>query len=95
MKDFQFISLSLLSGWSKTKRYHGFFKPSARLVSSRIISTEEVSPDHHCTHMLMQWGQFVDHDLDHALPSVSSESFHDGESCQRYVFVFLSFYISL
>ncbi|KAG7177543.1 Peroxidasin-like 6, partial [Homarus americanus] len=41
-------------GWSKTKRYHGFFKPSARLVSSRIISTEEVSPDHHCTHMLMQ-----------------------------------------
>ncbi|XP_045133366.1 peroxidasin-like isoform X1 [Portunus trituberculatus] len=70
-------------GWSKTKRYHGFFKPSARLVSSRIISTEEVSPDHHCTHMLMQWGQFVDHDIDHALPSISSESFHDGESCQR------------
>lgn len=70
-------------GWSKTQRYHGFFKPSARLVSSRIISTEEVSPDHHCTHMLMQWGQFLDHDLDHALPSISSESFHDGESCQR------------
>ncbi|KAK8739717.1 hypothetical protein OTU49_003162 [Cherax quadricarinatus] len=70
-------------GWSKTKRYHGFFKPSARLVSSRIISTEEVSPDHHCTHMLMQWGQFLDHDLDHALPSISSESFHDGVNCQR------------
>lgn len=70
-------------GWSKTKRYHGFFKPSARLVSTRIISTEEVSPDHHCTHMLMQWGQFLDHDLDHALPSISSESFHDGVSCQR------------
>ncbi|KAG0723194.1 Peroxidasin [Chionoecetes opilio] len=70
-------------GWSKTKRYHGFFKPSARLVSSRVMSTEEVSPDHHCTHMLMQWGQFVDHDLDHALPSISLESFLDGQSCQR------------
>ncbi|ROT75796.1 putative Thyroid peroxidase precursor [Penaeus vannamei] len=70
-------------GWSKTKRYHGFFKPSARLVSTRVISTEDVSPDHHCTHMLMQWGQFLDHDIDHALPSVSSESFHDGVSCQR------------
>ncbi|XP_071524649.1 peroxidasin homolog isoform X1 [Panulirus ornatus] len=70
-------------GWSKTKQYYGFFKPSARLVSSRIISTEEVTPDHHCTHMLMQWGQFLDHDIDHALPSISSESFHDGMNCQR------------
>ncbi|KAK7077517.1 hypothetical protein SK128_025715 [Halocaridina rubra] len=70
-------------GWSKTKRYHGFFKPSARLISSRIMSTEEISPDHHCSHMLMQWGQFLDHDIDHALPSISSESFLDGVSCQR------------
>lgn len=30
----------------------------------------------------MQWGQFLDHDLDHAIPSVSSESW-DGIDCKR------------
>lgn len=32
--------------------------------------------------MVMQWGQFLDHDLDHALPSVSSESW-DGIDCKK------------
>ena len=32
----------------------------------------------------MQWGQFLDHDLDHAIPSVSSESW-DGIDCKRFV----------
>ncbi|CAL4183014.1 unnamed protein product, partial [Meganyctiphanes norvegica] len=69
-------------GWSKTRRYNGFFKPSARLVSTRIVSTEEISPDEHCTHMLMQWGQFLDHDITHALPSISTESFNENDVCQ-------------
>lgn len=30
----------------------------------------------------MQWGQFLDHDLDHAIPSVSSESW-DGIDCKK------------
>lgn len=30
----------------------------------------------------MQWGQFLDHDLDHAIPSVSSESW-DGVDCKK------------
>lgn len=70
-------------GWSKTRRYNGFFKPSARLVSTRIVSTEEISPDDHCTHMLMQWGQFLDHDITHALPSISTDSFNENDACQR------------
>lgn len=32
--------------------------------------------------MVMQWGQFLDHDLDHALPAVSSESW-DGIDCKK------------
>lgn len=38
--------------------------PSARHISWKII--EDMRPDvpHRITHMLMQWGQFVDHDLD-------------------------------
>jgi peroxidase len=30
----------------------------------------------------MQWGQFLDHDLDHALPAVSAESW-DGVDCKK------------
>ncbi|KAF2349212.1 VWFC domain, partial [Trinorchestia longiramus] len=70
-------------GWSKTKLYHGNFKPGPRLVSTRILSNEAATADEQCTHMLMQWGQFLDHDMDHALPSISTESFLDGVECQR------------
>ncbi|XP_052566883.1 peroxidasin isoform X2 [Culex pipiens pallens] len=69
-------------GWNKTKMYNGFAKPSPRLVSTRLISTEEITPDERITHMVMQWGQFLDHDLDHAIPSVSSESW-DGVDCKK------------
>ncbi|XP_058835456.1 peroxidasin isoform X2 [Topomyia yanbarensis] len=69
-------------GWNKTKQYHGFSKPSARLVSTSLISTNEITADDKITHMVMQWGQFLDHDLDHAIPSVSSESW-DGVDCKK------------
>lgn len=72
-------------GWTKSIKYFGFSKPSARLVSTRVISTSEVTPDHVSTHMLMQWGQFLDHDLDHAIPSLSGESFEEGIECKGYV----------
>ncbi|XP_021697884.1 peroxidasin isoform X1 [Aedes aegypti] len=69
-------------GWNKTRLYHGFSKPSPRLVSTSLISTEVITPDDRITHMVMQWGQFLDHDLDHAIPSVSSESW-DGVDCKK------------
>ncbi|XP_058461280.1 peroxidasin isoform X2 [Malaya genurostris] len=69
-------------GWNRTALYHGFPKPSARLVSTSLISTNEITSDDRITHMVMQWGQFLDHDLDHAIPSVSSESW-DGVDCKK------------
>lgn len=69
-------------GWEKDRLYNGFRKPSARLVSTEIISTKEITQDDRITHMVMQWGQFLDHDLDHAIPSVSSESW-DGTDCKK------------
>ena len=36
--------------------------PSARLVST-VIHVDKDIPLESVTHMLMQWGQFVDHDL--------------------------------
>lgn len=60
----------------------GFKLPSARLVSTSLISTDVIEQDSEITHMVMQWGQFLDHDLDHSLPSVSSESW-DGIDCKK------------
>lgn len=69
-------------GWNKDKKYFGFTKPSSRLVSTTIISTNVTTPDSEISHMVMQWGQFLDHDLDHATPSISSESW-DGIDCKK------------
>lgn len=69
-------------GWIKDRKYYGYPKPSSRLVSTTLISTTKTTPDPEITHMVMQWGQFLDHDLDHALPSVSSESW-DGVDCKK------------
>ncbi|XP_077302328.1 peroxidasin [Arctopsyche grandis] len=69
-------------GWSKDMKYNGYTLPSARLVSSKLISTTKVTPDSRISHMVMQWGQFLDHDMDHATPSVTSQSW-DGIDCKR------------
>nr|XP_023021293.1 peroxidasin [Leptinotarsa decemlineata] len=69
-------------GWIKGRKYYGFTKPSSRLVSTTLISTSKITPDPEITHMVMQWGQFLDHDLDHATPSVTSESW-DGIDCKK------------
>ncbi|XP_022833229.1 peroxidasin-like [Spodoptera litura] len=69
-------------GWNKGIKYNGFSLPSARLVSTSIITTEDISEDQQLTHMVMQWGQWLDHDLDHALPSVSSQTW-DGVDCKK------------
>lgn len=69
-------------GWNKNMKYNGFSLPSARLVSTEIISTNDITEDYKITHMVMQWGQWLDHDLDHALPPVSVQSW-DGVDCKK------------
>ncbi|XP_066933586.1 peroxidasin-like [Clytia hemisphaerica] len=64
-------------GWSKVKL------PSARKVSSALISSVKVTADEEYTHMLMQWGQFLDHDMDFTVTSPSSLRFNDGKSCKE------------
>lgn len=70
------------AGWNKDIKYNGYQLPSSRLVSTRIITTTDTSEDVKITHMVMQWGQWLDHDLDHALPSVSSQTW-DGVDCKK------------
>lgn len=69
-------------GWNKDIKYNGYVLPSARSISLSIITTKEITEDNSITHMTMQWGQWLDHDLDHALPPVSAQSW-DGVDCKK------------
>ncbi|XP_067224184.1 peroxidasin homolog isoform X4 [Chanodichthys erythropterus] len=65
-----------------TERWHnGFPLPLPRLVSTTLIGSETITPDDRYTHMLMQWGQFLDHDLDSTVVSLSQSRFSDGQLC--------------
>lgn len=46
-------------GWNPEKLYFGFSKPNPRLVSMKIISTEEITHHFGYTAMMKQWGQFL------------------------------------
>lgn len=55
----------LLTGiWEPKIRTFGQELPNVRVVRSVLI-TDENHPVVDMTHMLMQWGQFLDHDLIH------------------------------
>ena len=49
--------------------------PSARLISKTIIFRNDTREEDDFTHLLMQWGQFLDHDLDLS-PELEAECEH-------------------
>uniref|UniRef100_A0A674HZE2 Ig-like domain-containing protein n=1 Tax=Terrapene triunguis TaxID=2587831 RepID=A0A674HZE2_9SAUR len=57
--------------------------PLPRLVSTAMIGTETITSDDQFTHMLMQWGQFLDHDMDQTVAAISMSRFSDGAPCSE------------
>ncbi|XP_071837121.1 peroxidasin homolog isoform X3 [Apostichopus japonicus] len=74
--------LSTPVGWNSSKLYFGYPKPKSREVSSKILATKSVTDHPNYSHMLMQWGQFLDHDIDLVVPSLSRAQFKDGIECK-------------
>ncbi|XP_003381765.1 putative immunoglobulin I-set domain protein [Trichinella spiralis] len=70
-------------GWRKGKLYYGYPKPNVRTVSQMLISTKQVTNDTEYSHMLMQWGQFLDHDLTLTVNAPSILQFQTGVDCKR------------
>ncbi|KAG5266124.1 hypothetical protein AALO_G00250040 [Alosa alosa] len=65
------------------RRHNNYPLPLPRLVSTTMIGTETITPDDRYTHMLMQWGQFLDHDLDSTVAALSQSRFSDGQLCAQ------------
>ncbi|XP_027696149.1 peroxidasin homolog isoform X2 [Vombatus ursinus] len=72
---------NLPRGINPNRLYNGYQLPMPRLVSTTLIGTESVTPDEQFTHMTMQWGQFLDHDLDSTVVALSQARFSDGQHC--------------
>ncbi|CAF3402562.1 unnamed protein product [Rotaria socialis] len=68
-------------GWNESKLYNGYVLPSAREVSARLIATKTITPDPAFSHMLMQWGQFQDHDMSLTVQATSNTRFSDSLRC--------------
>jgi len=65
----------------RIKSVLGYPLPNPRRVSLQI-HTDEPTPDVHYTHLLMQWGQFIDHDFAFApIHSGHNGSILDCSSC--------------
>ncbi|XP_043561977.1 eosinophil peroxidase-like [Chiloscyllium plagiosum] len=74
---------SLPKGWVKSKEYNRFPLPLARTVSTAILYTgnENISLDSRYAHILVEWGQWIDHDMDLTPQTTSSSSFFDSSDC--------------
>ncbi|EDV23444.1 uncharacterized protein TRIADDRAFT_27445 [Trichoplax adhaerens] len=66
-------------GWDTKK----LVRPPARLVSQNIVSTLSIVDDGSFSHMLMQWGQFIDHDISLIVGSSSRSTYKSRIPCDK------------
>ncbi|XP_052613446.1 eosinophil peroxidase [Peromyscus californicus insignis] len=76
---------SLPFGWTPSKRRNGFFLPLVRAVSNQIVRfpSRKLTSDRGRSLMFMQWGQFIDHDLDFSPESPARVAFTVGVDCEK------------
>ncbi|XP_038669915.1 eosinophil peroxidase-like [Scyliorhinus canicula] len=76
--------ISLPLGWTPGRRVSRFVLPLVRDVSNKIlnVSNEDVVSDLVSSHLFMQWGQWIDHDMSLSPMSGSLQTFNDGIDCE-------------
>ncbi|XP_068121882.1 myeloperoxidase-like [Hyperolius riggenbachi] len=76
---------SLPLGWTENRPVNGFVLPLARAVSNEIIRfpQSQQTLDRQRSLMFMQWGQWIDHDLDLAPETPSRATFLTGIDCDH------------
>ncbi|NWV80267.1 PERE peroxidase, partial [Dasyornis broadbenti] len=75
--------VSVPRGWTEGRRFSGFPLPLVRQVSNDIIQfpPERLRFDQQRSLMFMQWGQFIDHDLDLSPETPAKFPFIGGPDC--------------
>ncbi|NXE11937.1 PERM Myeloperoxidase, partial [Lophotis ruficrista] len=75
--------VSVPHGWTEGKRFSGFPFPLVRKVSNEVVRfpPEQLRMDQHRALMFMQWGQFIDHDLDFSPDTPARVTFSGRVDC--------------
>ncbi|XP_029378326.1 eosinophil peroxidase [Echeneis naucrates] len=70
-------------GWDPEHTYHNASLPPVRLVSQEVLSTHNnnISLDSTLSHLLVEWGQWIDHDIVQTPQSPSTAAFRTGADC--------------
>ncbi|XP_072134486.1 thyroid peroxidase [Mobula birostris] len=72
-------------GWNSEHTYKGFKLPLVREITNKILRTTDKTPmteDHLYSHILIEWGQYIDHDFAFTPQSTSQAAFQGGVDCQ-------------
>ena len=73
-------------GWSDSRKLNGFKVPSTRKISLELLSTPTVTTNEDLSNMLMQWGQFLDHDMSFSPTAISNARFSTDLKIETKVF---------
>ncbi|XP_069617351.1 myeloperoxidase-like [Ranitomeya imitator] len=77
--------ISLPRGWTQSLSINGFTLPSVREVSNEIVklSTDSLKLDDSNSLMFMQWGQWLDHDVDLSVSTPTNSAFLKNVDCDK------------
>ncbi|XP_040916622.1 thyroid peroxidase [Toxotes jaculatrix] len=68
-------------GWNRGRLHNGFQLPPPREVSTKIMSSSSKSEDDIYSQLLVEWGQYIDHDITFTPQSTGSAAFWTGIGC--------------
>ncbi|KAI3367910.1 hypothetical protein L3Q82_026737, partial [Scortum barcoo] len=70
-------------GWNRGWLHNGFQLPPPREVSEKILRSTSKIKDDVYSHLLVEWGQYIDHDITFTPQSTCNAAFCTGMECEN------------